>query len=212
MEIVGYTYCYISNHKDRYNKIYFIVQYFFIVTAPVLISASIYVCLTKLIRWSVHDTAGAFQISGLQPRPILWLFISADVVTTIIQMTGAALIGNKTSKHEDPTTANNILLAGLAVQTFCFVIFLLLFALFTHGVINSKLEVYRKRPFIIALAVASALVCLRTIFRLVETSQGVFSYLSTHEVFFGSLEFMPIVLAIAFLAIWHPARWVRDEQ
>ena len=37
-------------------------------------------------------------------------------------------MGTKTSKHQDPTTANNVLLAGLAVQAFCFIVFLSLFA------------------------------------------------------------------------------------
>ena len=48
----------------------------------------------------------------------------------------------------------------------------------------------------VLLLVAAVLVELRTAFRLAESSQGVYSYLSTHEVFFGTLEFLPIVLAV----------------
>jgi len=57
------------------------------------------------------------------------------------------------------------------------------------------------------LAISSVLVFLRTLFRMVETSQGVFGHLSTHEGFFGGLEFAPMVVAVWLLAIWHPGRW-----
>lgn len=212
MEIIGYTFRYRSYHDDPYNKIYFIVQYFFIVVAPVLISASIYVCLTRLIRQKRSDVTGVGEGSQLRPKPLLWFFISADAVTTIIQVAGASLIGIKTSKHQDPTTANNILLAGLAVQTFCFVVFLALFAYFTFTTAVSRIFSggnghCKGRPFIAALGVSSVLVLLRTIFRLAETSQGVFGYLSSDEAFFGSLEFAPIVVAVGILAVWHPGRW-----
>lgn len=57
----------------------------------------------------------------------------------------------------------------------------------------------------------SALIFLRTIFRLAETAQGVFGYLSTHEVFFGTLEFTPVVVGVGILAFWHPGRWFPRE-
>ena len=213
MEIVGYLNRYLSYHKDPYNKIYFIIAYFFIVVAPVLISASIYVCLTKLIRWaSKHDLSGRHQDAILKPKALLWFFVSADVITTLIQVTGAGLIGSKTSKQESPKSANDILLAGLAIQTFCFTVFLVLFTRFIFKSVSYGPYLQRQRAFVIALAASSVLVLLRTIFRLVETAQGVFGFLSSHEAFFGTLEFAPIILAVGILAVWHPARWLREES
>ena len=208
MEIIGYAFRFLSGRNDPYNIIYFVVEYFFIVTAPVLISASIYICLTKLIRWAGTVKPNA---SRLNPKIVLWVFITADVVTTIMQITGAALIGAKTSKHKDPTAANDILLAGLAIQSFCFVLFLGLYARFIFDLVKSGL-VRQKLPFIVALAASSLLVFLRTIFRLGETSQGVFGYLRSHERFFGCLEFAPIALAVGVLATWHPARYVLESN
>ena len=140
---------------------------------------------------------------------VLWVFVTADVVTTVIQIVGAAMIGARTSKHRDPTTANNILLTGLAIQLMCFIIFLGLYAKFVVGLVKGGL--FRKKlPFILALATSSLLVFLRTLFRLAETSQGVFGYLSSHEAIFGSLEFAPTVVTVLLLAIWHPGRWVQE--
>lgn len=68
------------------------------------------------------------------------------------------------------------------------------------------------RPFnrsIPALSCASVLVVVRLVFRLAETAQGVFGFAMTHEAFFGTLEFLPILAALVLLAIWHPARPLR---
>lgn len=119
------------------------------------------------------------------------------------------MIGGAESKGKDPTTANNILLAGLAIQTAAFSIFLVLLALVIVLVYREPglRSGTKKSPFLIVLAIASVLVFIRTIFRLVETAQGVFGYLSSHEAFFGGLEFAPMVVAVGILAVWFPSRW-----
>ncbi len=208
MEVIGYVFRFLSGYTDPYNIIYFVVVYFFIVTAPVLISASIYVCLTMLLRWARIERSIAAK---MRPKLILWIFITADIITTVIQVTGAALIGSQNAKMQDPTTAHNILIAGLALQSFTFVIFLCLYAWFTYSIAKIGL-VGKKLPFLVALAVSSLLVFVRTLLRLAETSQGIFGNLRSHEVYFGCLEFAPIVLAVGLLAAWHPARWVGSSQ
>lgn len=85
-----------------------------------------------------------------------------DVFTTILQVTGAGMIGSRTSKLQDPTTANNILLAGLAIQSFAFLIFLFLLAIVVVMILKdreTKDELIRKRsPFWGVLLVSSVLV------------------------------------------------------
>ena len=97
---------------------YFVVQYFFIVVAPVFFAAAIYIGLTRLI------TLGGRHISLLPPRVIFAIFLSLDIVTIIIQIAGAASIGSRESNGQDPTSANDILIAGLSIQTASFAVFL----------------------------------------------------------------------------------------
>ncbi|KAL5319621.1 hypothetical protein ACEPPN_012676 [Leptodophora sp. 'Broadleaf-Isolate-01'] len=210
MEVVGYAFRALSSRKDPYRVTYFVVQYFLIVTAPVLISASIYVCLTKILGW-VADSGldlGTRTVL-LRRKVVLWTFITIDVLCTILQITGAGLIGGATSKGKDPSTANNVLLSGLAIQTAAYFVYLLLLTVVIaaiyrdHGMVQKA----KKSPFLGVLALASLLIFIRTIFRLAETSQGVFGYLSSHEAFFGALEFAPVVVAVFVLAVWFPSRW-----
>ncbi|KAL8938788.1 MAG: hypothetical protein Q9216_003710 [Gyalolechia sp. 2 TL-2023] len=221
-EVIGYAFRMRSSPPplgNPYNVINFIVQYFFIVCAPVFLSAAIYTTLTSFIgAMSGENRAAARQLSplGLSKKTILGIFITCDVVATIVQVAGAALIGVAESNRKSPDTANNILLGGLAFQVFAFLVFLVLLFIFLQ---NSRIT--RKvtevddagkrnalRTYAFALVVSSLLVYLRTIFRLAETAQGVMGYASSHEPFFGALEFAPIVVAITLLGWWHPGRLV----
>jgi hypothetical protein len=53
-------------------------------------------------------------------------FHNSDVVTTVIQILGTALIRNTENKNKDPILRNNILLGGLAIQVFNFFIFVII--------------------------------------------------------------------------------------
>ena len=151
-------------------------------------------------------------------------------------MAGAALIGVRESRRQSPTTANRILLAGLVVQVGSFSGYIVLLVVFLRRCRDSLVGLSRGdakdarargglngvrillgrmmgvRTWIVGLVVASLLVYLRTIFRMAETSQGVGGYASSHEVFFGVLEFMPIVLAVGILGFVVPGTVVVEER
>lgn len=208
-EIVGYVFRLQSSPPpvgNPYKVINFVIQYFFIVVAPVFLSAAIYTTLTSLI-----DALGqSLSPFGLSKRIILWFFITSDVIATITQVAGAALIGVAESNDKSPDKANNILLAGLVYQVFTFLLFLVLLFAFLSKARKAATSTGAGglMQFSSAIVVSSLLVYLRTIFRLAETAEGVGGYASTHEAFFGALEFAPIVLAILILGWWHPGKWL----
>ncbi|KAL5397581.1 hypothetical protein PMIN06_003294 [Paraphaeosphaeria minitans] len=200
-EIVGYAFRALSAKVDPYRVAFFVVQYFFIVVAPVFFAAAIYTILSRLINATGRHHA------PLPPKAILWIFISCDVVATVVQILGAALIGVAESNRKDPTTPNNILLAGLAFQAFTFLVFIVLFVAFVARAKKVMFEVVT-RWFYLAFIAAVVLFYLRVCFRLAETAEGLYGELNTHEVYFGCLEFMPVVVAVWLLAVWHPGRCV----
>ena len=200
MEVVGYILRLLSSVKDPYSVPFFVVQYFFIVVAPVFFSAAIYTILTVMINRVGH------QYAPLPPKLILWIFIVCDVVATIVQIAGAALVGSAYSNQKDPTIPNNILLAGLAFQVFSFAMFILCLIIFLWR--SRKVTTSALKTFSAAVFVATIAVYLRTCFRLAETAEGLMENLSTHEVFFGCLEFLPIVVAVYIFVPWHPGRWL----
>ena len=219
---------------DPYLVIPFIIQYFFIVVGPVFLSAGLYTILTSMIyHLSPPPQAGAtggeesataptttsppskqktLTPFNLSRRAILLIFITADILATIIQVAGAAMIGAAESNDKSPTTPNNILLAGLAFQVVSFLLYLLLLIVFLSNARKNSTASKWDGPngmmgFSIAVVIASLFVYVRTVFRMAETAEGIGGYASSHEAFFGALEFAPVVLAVGILAWWHPGRW-----
>ncbi|ETN37563.1 uncharacterized protein HMPREF1541_07185 [Cyphellophora europaea CBS 101466] len=200
MEIVGYVFRILASKRNPYSVAYFVGQYFCIVVAPVFYSAAIYTLISVMI-----NRVGK-QYSPLPPKLILWVFILCDVVATVIQITGAGLVGSAYSNGKDPNIPNNILLAGLAFQVFSFALFIACFVWFVSKawkVLSRDLRVFAAATFVATLAVY-----LRTCIRLAETAEGLLEFLSTHEAIFGCLEFAPIVVAVYIFIYWHPGRWL----
>lgn len=180
MEVVGYIFRLLSSQQDPYSIPWYMVQYFFIIVAPVLYSAGIYTVVSVLI-----STCG-LEFSLLPLKAVLWLFVSCDVVATVMQIIGAALVGARYSNQGDPRSANNILLAGLAFQVFLFAVFLVILSLVLYKARRSQFTV--SHSFIAAVVIATLAVYLRTCFRLAETADGLQQNLSTHEGFFGCMR------------------------
>ncbi|KAI5454006.1 hypothetical protein NCC49_004999 [Naganishia albida] len=125
MEIVGYGFR-IKSHENPFLVIPFVIQYFFIVCAPVFVSAALYISL----QYAINLNPANLQVSPVK-KAFVAIFIVIDSITTIVQIVGAALVGvaeSKDSRGEDTKItseqANNILLAGLAAQCASFLVFL----------------------------------------------------------------------------------------
>lgn len=178
------------------------LNYFFVVTAPVFLAASLYTVLSVLIARLGR------QHALLAPKVILWFFIVSDVVATVTQVAGAALIGKRESDRKDPTTANNILLGGLAYQVFSMGVYVIVTAVFLwrarHDLRRDGLT-----SFAGSFAAATVLIYLRTTFRLAETAEGLFGKLQTHEIYFACLEFAPVALAVLLVGCFHLGRCIK---
>ncbi|GAA5909692.1 uncharacterized protein JCM6883_004600 [Sporobolomyces salmoneus] len=198
LELVGYG-SRLYSHYSPFKVNGFVINYFFIVVAPIAIQAALYIALASAVR-RICGTRGK-GLLGFNPRWMVIGMIIADVITTLVQVAGASLLGTAESnlyQGKDvaltPEQANNILLAGLALQTAAFVIFILLLTLCVLRSRNlpSSLQIPRKLSLL--LFISSFLLLLRTTFRLAESASGIFSYASTSEGLFGGLEFTPVML------------------
>ncbi|KAH0166673.1 RTA1 like protein, partial [Aureobasidium melanogenum] len=201
MEIIGYIFRIFSNVDNPYAVAYFVAQYFCIVVAPVFFSASIYSIASVLTNFYGRGFA------PLPPKLMLWGFVGCDVVATVLQIVGAALVGTAYSDRKDPTNYNTILFSGLCFQVFSFALFLIVLVWILVKARSSVHSVSCR--FLVPFVVAALAVYLRTCFRLAETAQGLESDLATREVYFGCLEFVPMVMAVFLLMYGHPGRWLK---
>ncbi|GAA5869447.1 hypothetical protein JCM16303_000473 [Sporobolomyces ruberrimus] len=198
LEIVGYG-SRLSSHYSPFVVKTFVIQYFFIVVAPIAIQAALYLALSAAVR-RISGKSGK-GLLGFNPKWMVIGMIIADVITTLVQVAGAALIGTAESNLYQgkptpitPEQANNILLAGLALQTAAFITFIGLLSICVARSAKQPLSSRLPNSLSTLLYVSSSLLLLRTTFRLAECASGIFSFASTSEGLFGGLEFTPVGL------------------
>ncbi|GAA5827368.1 hypothetical protein JCM11251_003783 [Rhodosporidiobolus azoricus] len=205
-EMVGYG-CRLRSHSNPFIVMFFVIAYFFIIVSPVFYQAGLYLAFAQsLRRLNPHDSKALLRF---EPRILIWVMIVADVVTTIIQVVGAALIGVAESARFDNRStsltsaqANDILLAGLSIQTFTFLAFITILVLcIVRSSRTSSTTAHLPKLFSLLLLFSALLLLLRTTFRLAETAEGVFGPAASNETLFGTLEFMPVILAVSLWAI-----------
>ena len=116
LEIIGYV-ARIELNKDDFNNNYFIIYLVGLTIGPAFFSASIYLCLARII--AIYGT----ELSWLKPRTITCFFIICDFISLCLQAAGGALASLADTPSQGQTGVN-IMIAGLSTQvasTFAFV-------------------------------------------------------------------------------------------
>lgn len=104
---------------------------------------------------------------------------------------------------------NNIIIGGLVLQLLWFAFFVIIALVFHYRMIQSPTARSHQanikwRSYLHALYVASILIIIRNIFRLIEYCQGSNGYLLTTEVFVYCLDALPMLLVVTWLFWKYP--------
>ena len=154
----------------------FLIQICCLTIAPAFLAAGIYLSLARLV------TIYGADISRIKPQRYTQFFVACDFVSLVLQGAGGGIASVSSQNHEDPALGTNVMLAGLASQVLTLSIFMILCAEYAWRVRTSgrKLDPMhahlrssrRFKGFMIALAVATICIMIRSIYRLIELSQG----------------------------------------
>ncbi|KAK5173036.1 uncharacterized protein LTR77_003158 [Saxophila tyrrhenica] len=197
-ETIGYI-GRILSHYDKESLSGFIIQAILILVAPALFAASIYMILGRIIR-TIHA-------EHLSLIPINWvtrIFVIGDVFSFTLQAGGGGIQSGGTLDMFN--LGEKIIVAGLFMQIFIFGFFVVTALLFhmriakrptataAQGAVHWKRHLY-------VLYTTSALILVRSIFRVVEYLQGNDGYLISHEVFLYIFDMllMASVMVIFFV-------------
>ncbi|KYK60407.1 hypothetical protein DCS_01544 [Drechmeria coniospora] len=199
-ETLGYAVRAIAEDKTDQLGIY-IMQSILILVAPALFAASLYMVLGRLMR-SIHGERHSLI-------PIKWLtraFVIGDIFSFLVQSTGGGLMG---TSGFDPKTGQNIILAGLFIQIAMFGLFIVTSAVFDVRMrrwpSRASLESGRRWKNIMAmLYTTSALIMLRSVFRVIEYVMGKEGYLLKNEWTLYVFDAVPILLVMILYAVIYP--------
>lgn len=177
------------------------MQAILILVAPALYAASIYMILGRLIR-SIH----AESHSIVPTRWVTRIFVTGDIISFSLQAAGGGIQSGGTLEMYE--MGEKIIIAGLFVQIAVFGFFVATSCLF-HLRINKtptpealRGDVAWKRHLLVLYA-TSALILVRSIFRVIEYLQGNGGYLISHEIFLYVFDAVLMAAAMALFLIWY---------
>jgi hypothetical protein len=203
-------------HEQPQSRGLYIAEYLFVVLSPCAFIAATYVLLGRL---AVHLQCGRYL--PISTRRITIVFVSSDVITFLIQATGGAMTASANNLSL-AKVGSRLFLAGLALQLLSYLIFTgifirFLFLVHTHEPEVLKLDAVKAwyndwRTLAAALIVSCIGILIRSVYRTIELGQGYHGYLAIHEVYFYTLDTLPLFIAIAiFVPAW-PGRFIRASE
>ncbi|TLD09972.1 hypothetical protein PgNI_05417 [Pyricularia grisea] len=205
-ETVGYVGRAISSTESPdFTKNPYIIQSVLLLLGPTLFAASIYMILGRLIH-----LLDAGQYSLVPARWITKLFVLGDVLSFFAQGAGGGLLTTAKAQN-DVTKGENVILGGLGIQILFFSLFILVTAVFHVRIhrnpTQQSLNVSAPWvPMLHVLYIASFLILVRSVFRVVEYFQGSTGLLMTHEYFLYLLDALPMFTVCALFNWMHPGK------
>ncbi|KAF2422217.1 RTA1-domain-containing protein [Tothia fuscella] len=209
LEVIGYS-GRVMLHSNPFSFDNFLIYLIPLTIGPAFLTGSIYLCLGRII------VAFGSQISRLRPRTYAIFFMSSDFFSLVLQAAGGAIA----AVANDSKTSNmgrNIMIAGLAFQVVSLAVFLGLWVDFLVRLRkvgedgrDERFESIRStrkfKCFNYALWIATVLILIRSIYRVVELQEGFSGPVASNEAAFMVFEGPMIILAVFGLTIFHPGR------
>lgn len=157
----------------------FVIQNMFTLIAPVLFAASIYMTLGRIID-SVHGA----KYSLVKPSKITLTFVLGDALSFLVQGNGAGL--SVIQKPGFAKWAERIVVIGLLIQIIMFALFCVLSVVFHRRMrrgppAQSYSATASWESGLYMLYAVSLLIMVRSIFRVIEYTQGQTGYALSHE-------------------------------
>ncbi|KAE8391243.1 RTA1 like protein-domain-containing protein [Aspergillus alliaceus] len=210
-EWVGYVARAIAcNQTPNWTLGPYIVQAVLTLVAPALFAASIYMELGRTIVVLHAEKHSLIRVKWLTK-----IFVAGDVLSFLMQSAGAGLMGMKSKSREN---GPHIIVGGLVVQILFFGFFMISSAVF-HMRMNRDPVAdggsgFNWRRLLYALYGASALILIRSIFRLIEYAQGNDGYLVSHEWFMYIFDALLMFGTMLIFHVEHPSElnaWLKGS-
>jgi hypothetical protein len=200
VEIIGYA-ARVAAHGKTGELIPYVIQSVFLLLAPILFAAAVYMVLARIIR-----SVDAEQYSPIRINWVTKIFVGCDVLTFLIQGSGAGMMSIGTMSK----MGQNIVLAGLILQIVTFVLFMVTAVVFEKRMkAHSNPEATQGgllwKKHLLSLYAVSAMILLRSVFRVIEYALGNDGYLLANEWPTYVLDAVPMFIAMICFAYWYPS-------
>ncbi|KAL4981589.1 putative RTA1 domain protein [Aspergillus falconensis] len=185
----------------------YIVQTLFLLLAPALLAASIYMFLGRIIL-----VLKAESHALLKKKWLTKVFVTGDVLSFLLQGAGGGI--QSSGNIDSYKTGEHIIVAGLFIQVFFFGFFIVVATHFYWKLkrfpiprAHSPILPWLKHLYV--LYATSFLIMVRSIFRLAEYLQGNDGYLLHHEIYLYIFDSLLMFVTMVILNVVHPSEIAR---
>ncbi|KAH6618831.1 RTA1 like protein-domain-containing protein [Boeremia exigua] len=179
LEIIGYGARAVGKSKPA-AMVPYIIQALFILLAPILFAASVYMFLGRLIQ-----ATGCAHYSMIRPTRLTKIFVGGDVLCFLIQAVGTAILAGSDSK-KGSDLGKAVILTGLCLQMAIFAFFVVIAAVWHRrvsalGSEKPQIGQWNWLRYQNMLYIVSGIITLRNLFRVIEYAMGKDGYLLANE-------------------------------
>ncbi|CAG8918218.1 unnamed protein product [Penicillium salamii] len=218
--------------KDVTDKPSYSVQFGLVILAPVLMAACCYIIFSRILFLIVPREKRTFKLCWVPPRFITPLFVGFDIVALLLQMGGAIMItsvdDNDKNAADKLNTGKHVAQIGVIVQLVAFGLFAVAAVRFNFTskrfteFVRERYESVSEKEHIVGgvakdkhwptllrvVNFTTILILVRSIYRLVEFTEGTTGYLNTHEWPLYIFDALCIYPCVALFVWWHPSRYM----
>ncbi|KAF4946417.1 hypothetical protein FSARC_14204 [Fusarium sarcochroum] len=203
LEVIGYAArCKSGNETPDWTLGPYIIQSIFLLVAPALYAATIYMELGRIV--TLVDGEGHVLIAK---KWMTKIFVAGDVFSFILQAGGGGY--QSSGSLEALQNGAKVIIGGLFVQLIFFGIFIVIAVAFHRSIWNSPTGRSNSgvpwKKHMIALYVGSMLIMVRSVFRAIEYLQGFDGYLLSHEAYLYIFDAVLMFLVMILFNWIHPS-------
>ncbi|KAI9743464.1 MAG: hypothetical protein M1818_002776 [Claussenomyces sp. TS43310] len=186
----------------------YIISTIFILVAPALLAATIYMILGRVI----HVVDGE-HLSIIKKKWLTKAFVAGDVTSFLLQAAGGGLMAQATESAVK--LGQRIILIGLVLQVLFFGFFIVVSLSFNARLSKFPTRISPSLPWekhMFILYASSLLIMVRSVFRVVEYIQGNNGYIMDHEVFLYLFDATLMFAVMTLFNVVHPATLLASAQ
>ncbi|KAL0254771.1 hypothetical protein SLS55_009295 [Diplodia seriata] len=187
------------------------MQSILLLLGPTFFAASIYMILGRVIRLTNGEAH-----SIVKATLVTKIFLLGDMLSFLAQSSGGGMLA-KAKTADDQKTGERVIIVGLLVQIAFFGFFIVVSALFHYRIAlyptarSRNVQVPWQR-YLWVLYTASALIMVRSIYRLLEYIQGKDGALQSKEAYIYVLDAALMFIVAALFNVFHPSQIVNKRS
>ncbi|KAG9518809.1 RTA1-domain-containing protein, partial [Aureobasidium melanogenum] len=203
-EVIGYIGRAVSSEEaPDFSIPAYSIQAILILVAPALFAASIYMELGRILLLTDGE-----QHSIIPSKWLTKIFVIGDVISFCLQAAGGGIMASGTLQALE--NGEHITIAGLVIQILFFGFFIIVSITFNIRMarVPTSRSMIISNPWkkhLYTLYGGSALILIRSVFRLIEYAQGNDGYLISHEWFLYIFDACLMLATMVLFAWYHPS-------